>query len=44
MALLRDDKVTVRRGGLTTARYREVMMTPVGPGLTDDQVPGWTGP
>ena len=40
MALLRDDKVTVRRGGLTTARYREVMITPVGPGLTDDQV-GW---
>ena len=38
MALLRDDKVTVRRGGLTTARYREVMMTPIGPGLTDEQV------
>lgn len=33
VALLRDDKVTVRRNGLTTARYREVMMTPVGPGL-----------
>ena len=27
LALLRDDKVTVRRGGLTTARYREVMIT-----------------
>ena len=38
LALLRDDKVTVRRGGLTTARYREVMMTPIGPGLTDEQV------
>jgi hypothetical protein len=37
MALLRDDKVTVRRGGLTTARYREVMMTPIGPGLSDEQ-------
>jgi hypothetical protein len=37
MALLRDDKVTVRRGGLTTARYREVMVTPVGPGLTEEQ-------
>jgi hypothetical protein len=37
MALLRDDKVTVRRGGLTTARYREVMLTPTGPGLTDEQ-------
>ena len=37
LALLRDDKVTVRRGGLTTARYREVMLTPVGRGLTDDQ-------
>ncbi|MET1007065.1 MAG: hypothetical protein ABWX96_16070 [Propionibacteriaceae bacterium] len=37
MALLRDDKVTVRRGGLTTARYREVMVTPTGPGLTEEQ-------
>ena len=37
VALLRDDKVTVRRGGLTTARYREVMLTPVGPGLDQDQ-------
>lgn len=37
MALLRDDKVTVRRGGLTTARYREVLLTPTGPGLTDEQ-------
>jgi len=37
LALLRDDKVTVRRGGLTTARYREVTVTPVGPGLTADQ-------
>jgi CHAD domain len=37
VALLRDDRVTVRRGGLTTARYREVMMTPIGPGLTEDQ-------
>ncbi len=37
LALLRDDKVTVRRGGLTTARYREVMLTPVGPGLSHDQ-------
>jgi hypothetical protein len=38
LALLRDDKVTVRRGGLTTARYREVLITPVGPGLTDEQM------
>jgi hypothetical protein len=38
LALLRDDKVTVRRGGLTTARYREVLITPVGRGLTDEQV------
>jgi hypothetical protein len=38
VALLRDDRVTVRRGGLTTARYREVLITPVGPGLTDEQV------
>ena len=37
MALLRDDKVTVRRGGLTTARYREVMITPIGQGLNDEQ-------
>ena len=38
LALLRDDKVTVRRGGLTTARYREVMITPIGEGLNDEQV------
>jgi hypothetical protein len=37
MALLRDDKVTVRRGGLTTARFREVMLTPTGPGLSEEQ-------
>ncbi|MGI3779814.1 MAG: CHAD domain-containing protein, partial [Janthinobacterium lividum] len=37
LALLRDDKVSVRRGGLVTARYREVMLTPAGPGLTADQ-------
>jgi hypothetical protein len=37
LALLRDDKVTVRRGGLTTARYREVMITPVGRGLGAEQ-------
>lgn len=38
MALLRDDKVTVRRGGLTTARYRQVLLTPVGPGLDEAQL------
>jgi len=38
LALLRDDKVTVRRGGLTTARYREVMITPVGAGLNEAQL------
>lgn len=37
VAVLRDDRVTVRRGGLTTARYREVTLSPVGPGLTDRQ-------
>ncbi|HET9874049.1 MAG TPA: hypothetical protein VFP89_15820 [Propionibacteriaceae bacterium] len=37
MALVRDDKVTVRRGGLTTARFREVMLTPTGPGLSSEQ-------
>jgi hypothetical protein len=37
LALLRDDRVTVRRGGLTTARYREVLITPLGPGLNDEQ-------
>ena len=42
VALLRDDKVTVRRNGLTTARYREVMLTPVGPGLDDPQAE-WLG-
>ncbi|HEY5786623.1 MAG TPA: hypothetical protein VIT65_17795, partial [Microlunatus sp.] len=42
VALLRDDKVTVRRNGLTTARYREVMLTPVGPGLDAVQAE-WLG-
>jgi hypothetical protein len=42
VALLRDDKVTVRRNGLTTARYREVMLTPVGPGLDPAQAE-WLG-
>lgn len=42
VALLRDDKVTVRRNGLTTARYREVMMTPIGPGLNAAQA-AWLG-
>ena len=42
VALLRDDKVTVRRNGLTTARYREVMMTPTGPGLDAAQAQ-WLG-
>jgi hypothetical protein len=42
VALLRDDKVTVRRNGLTTARYREVMLTPVGPGLDGPQAE-WVG-
>ena len=42
VALLRDDKVTVRRNGLTTARYREVMLTPVGPGLDAAQAE-WLG-
>ena len=37
LALLRDDRVTVRRGGLTTARYREVLITPIGSGLDDEQ-------
>jgi hypothetical protein len=37
LALLRDDKVTVRRGGLTTARFREVMLTPTATGLTEEQ-------
>ncbi len=37
LGLLRDDRVTVRRGGVTTARYREVTLTPTGPGLTDQQ-------
>ena len=37
LALLRDDRVTVRRGGLTTARYSEVLITPIGPGLNDEQ-------
>lgn len=28
VARLRDERVTIRRGGLTTARYREVTLTP----------------
>lgn len=36
-AVLRDDKVTVRRAGVTTARYREVTLTPTGAGLTAEQ-------
>lgn len=35
--VLRDDKVTVRRAGVTTARYREVTLTPTGAGLTTEQ-------
>lgn len=42
VALLRDDRVTVRRAGLITARYREVLMTPVGPGL-DAAQSEWLG-
>lgn len=38
VALLRDDRVTVRRGGLTTARYREVTVTGVGAGLGEAQL------
>ncbi|MBA8794019.1 hypothetical protein FHX74_001624 [Friedmanniella endophytica] len=37
-AVLRDDRVTVSRGGLVTARYREVTLTPQPPGLEADQL------
>ena len=43
LALLRDDKVTVRRGGLTTARYREVMITPWARASPTSRPRGWTG-
>jgi hypothetical protein len=33
---LQDERVTIRRGGVTTARYRETIIDPVG-GLTVDQ-------
>ncbi len=37
LARLRDDRVTVRRGGLTTARFREVTLSPHDRGLSDAQ-------
>lgn len=37
LAEVRDEKVTIRRGGLTTARFREVTVGPVGSGLTETQ-------
>ncbi|GAB3752495.1 CYTH domain-containing protein [Microlunatus parietis] len=37
LALLRDDRMTVRRGGVTTARYREVTLAGSGPGPTPEQ-------
>lgn len=33
LATVRDARVTVRRGGLTTARFREVSISPLEPGL-----------
>ena len=33
VALLRDERVTISRGGLITARYREATLGPVGSGL-----------
>ncbi len=37
VATVRDTRVTVRRGGLTTARFREVTITPGGKGLAPAQ-------
>lgn len=37
LATVRDEKVTIRRGGLTTARFREVTVSPIGAGLNDQQ-------
>jgi len=37
LARVRDERVTIRRGGLTTARFREVTVTPVGRGLDEAQ-------
>lgn len=34
VAVLRDDHVTIRRGGVAVARYREVSWQPVGAGLS----------
>ena len=38
LALLRDERVTISRGGLITARFREATLSPVGAGLTVDQL------
>ena len=37
LARLQDSRITVRRGGVTTARYREVRIEPAEAGLTPDQ-------
>ena len=37
LAEVRDEKVTIRRGGLTTARFREVTVRPIGLGLDEPQ-------
>lgn len=37
LAVLRDDRVTVRRAGVTTARYREVTLAATGAGLSTEQ-------
>lgn len=37
LAEVRDEKVTIRRGGLTTARFREVTVGPMALGLNETQ-------
>ncbi|QDP95140.1 hypothetical protein FOE78_03715 [Microlunatus elymi] len=37
LARLQDSRITIRRGGVTTARYREVRVEPLDPGLTGQQ-------
>lgn len=38
LALLRDERVTISRGGLITARFREATLSAVGVGLNADQL------
>lgn len=38
LAMLRDERVTISRGGLITARFREATLSPIAAGLNVDQL------